>query len=233
MSRSPRCCRSERRPHAALPDRRPARRASLLRVPAPPAPPHRPGLPSMDTRCRPPRLPTTAIARPSSTIAAGSAAASSTSSPGRFGPRASTPVRPSCSSCAASLRARRPTHLARGVGHRSEPPVGAPSCHPSAAGAAPFPPHRRCRTRSSKRMSCTRTPARRAFRHPDPLDPPRRRANKRRGHGTFANDRPPIAGVVGRDSGRIRLQVCRHSDRATLEAFVTAHTRRATIVQHR
>lgn len=36
--------------------------------------------------------------------------------------------------------------------------------------------------------------------------------------------------MVGRDSGRIRLQVCRNSDRATLEAFVTAHTHRGTIV---
>ena len=30
--------------------------------------------------------------------------------------------------------------------------------------------------------------------HDDPADPPRRRANGRRGHGTFANDRPPVAG---------------------------------------
>ena len=28
--------------------------------------------------------------------------------------------------------------------------------------------------------------------HFDPLDPPRRRANKRRGRGTYANDRPPV-----------------------------------------
>jgi hypothetical protein len=35
-------------------------------------------------------------------------------------------------------------------------------------------------------------------RHPDPDDPPRRRANKRRGHGTYDNDRPPIIGTVGR-----------------------------------
>ena len=32
--------------------------------------------------------------------------------------------------------------------------------------------------------------------HPGPDDPPRRRANKRRGHGTFGNDRPPVAGVA-------------------------------------
>ena len=35
----------------------------------------------------------------------------------------------------------------------------------------------------------------------------------------------PIAGVVGRESGQIRLQVCHHSDRATLQPFVEAHTR--------
>jgi len=37
--------------------------------------------------------------------------------------------------------------------------------------------------------------------HFDPADPPRSRANKRRGRGTFANDRPPILGTVGRVSG--------------------------------
>lgn len=40
--------------------------------------------------------------------------------------------------------------------------------------------------------------------HADPTDPPRRRANGRRGHGTFTNDRPPVAGVVGRESGEVR-----------------------------
>lgn len=42
--------------------------------------------------------------------------------------------------------------------------------------------------------------------HPDPDDPPRRRANKRRGHGNFANDRPPVAGVAGRDTGQLRRE---------------------------
>lgn len=56
--------------------------------------------------------------------------------------------------------------------------------------------------------------------HPDPEDPPRRRANKRRGHGNFANDRPPVAGVAGRDSGLLRARVVKRTDRATLEAFV-------------
>lgn len=66
--------------------------------------------------------------------------------------------------------------------------------------------------------------------HRDPLDPPRRRANQARGHGTWASDRPPIVGIVGRRSGQIRLQVCKRADRATLEPFVLAHTRPDAIV---
>jgi transposase len=61
--------------------------------------------------------------------------------------------------------------------------------------------------------------------HADPEDPPRRRANTVRGHGDWDSDRVPIAGVVGRASGQIRLQVGRHSDRATLQLFVEAPTR--------
>ena len=41
--------------------------------------------------------------------------------------------------------------------------------------------------------------------HPDPEDPPRRRANKARGHGTWETDRPPVLGIVGRESGRVQL----------------------------
>ena len=41
--------------------------------------------------------------------------------------------------------------------------------------------------------------------HPNPEDPPRRRANKARGHGTWETDRPPVLGIVGRESGQIRL----------------------------
>jgi transposase-like protein len=56
--------------------------------------------------------------------------------------------------------------------------------------------------------------------HRDPGDPPRRRANKARGHGSWDGDRPPLCGVVGRESGRVRLTVTRRSDRATLERVV-------------
>jgi len=41
--------------------------------------------------------------------------------------------------------------------------------------------------------------------HPDPEDPPRRRANQARGHGTWESDRPPVLGIVGRESGQIQL----------------------------
>jgi transposase-like protein len=60
--------------------------------------------------------------------------------------------------------------------------------------------------------------------HDDPEDPPRCRGNKRRGQGTFANDRPPVAGVVGRETGEVRLEVVEHADKATLEEFVVNNT---------
>ena len=56
--------------------------------------------------------------------------------------------------------------------------------------------------------------------HPDPDDPPRPRANRRRGHGTFANDRPPVAGMVGRESGEIRLEVVESASADELDEFV-------------
>ncbi|HEY3229012.1 MAG TPA: transposase [Roseiflexaceae bacterium] len=66
--------------------------------------------------------------------------------------------------------------------------------------------------------------------HTDPHDPPRRRANQAHGHGTWATDRPPIVGIVGRRSGHIRLRLCHNSDRATLEGLVVTHTRTDAIV---
>ena len=56
--------------------------------------------------------------------------------------------------------------------------------------------------------------------HREEEDPPRRRANKRRGHGNWENDRPPVCGVVGRECGRIRLTITERSDGGTLEAVV-------------
>ena len=62
------------------------------------------------------------------------------------------------------------------------------------------------------------------------MDPPRRRANKARGHGTWDNDRPPVLGVVGRQSGQLHLHVARQSTRAALEPPVLACTRADTTV---
>ncbi len=66
--------------------------------------------------------------------------------------------------------------------------------------------------------------------HPDPADPPRRRANKRRGHGTWDGDRPPVLGVVGRETGQVRLAVVRRGTRAELEGPVLGQTRAGATV---
>jgi transposase len=60
--------------------------------------------------------------------------------------------------------------------------------------------------------------------HPDPNDPPRRRSNKTRGHGTWDTDRPPILGVIGRESGQIQLEVKHNSTRKDLEPSVIKAT---------
>jgi transposase-like protein len=66
--------------------------------------------------------------------------------------------------------------------------------------------------------------------HFDPADPPRRRANKRRGRGTYANDRPPVLGTVGRQSGQVRLRVVKDTTSHTLSAHVHRFTLAATHV---
>lgn len=58
--------------------------------------------------------------------------------------------------------------------------------------------------------------------HSDPADPPRCRANQRKGKGTMANDRPPIQGVVGRETGHIRLTVCSDTRQDTIQPEVEA-----------
>jgi transposase len=60
--------------------------------------------------------------------------------------------------------------------------------------------------------------------HFDPLDPPRRRANKRRGRGTYENDRPPVLGVIERTSGQLRLRVALNTLGVTLEEHVPRFT---------
>lgn len=64
--------------------------------------------------------------------------------------------------------------------------------------------------------------------HHDPDDPPRCRANKRRGRGTMANDRPPVLGVVGRETGQIRLTVCNNTQQTTIQPQVESQTESTT-----
>lgn len=54
------------------------------------------------------------------------------------------------------------------------------------------------------------------FPHTDPVDPPRRRGNRPKGHGTWETDRPPVPGVAGRESGRVWFRVGRRSTAAEL-----------------
>lgn len=79
-------------------------------------------------------------------------------------------------------------------------------------------------------MNCSRTRGKKGDEHFDPLDPPRRRANKRRGRGTFANDRPPVLGVIGRETGHVRLRVALDTKASTLCAFVERFTQPEALV---
>jgi transposase len=69
-------------------------------------------------------------------------------------------------------------------------------------------------------MSCIRTPGKKSTLHRDPLDPPRRRANKAKGKGTYQNDRPPILSLISRSSHEVRYWVLEHADKATTRTIV-------------
>lgn len=75
-----------------------------------------------------------------------------------------------------------------------------------------------------KQMKCFRMRGKKGCEHFDPDDPPRRRANKRRGRGTYANDRPPIVGTVGRQSGQVRFRVVKDTKGKTLVTHVHQFT---------
>jgi transposase len=60
--------------------------------------------------------------------------------------------------------------------------------------------------------------------HRNPDDPPRRRANKARGRGTYENDRPPILGMVGRETGWACFRVCLDTKEETIRATVAGET---------
>lgn len=79
-------------------------------------------------------------------------------------------------------------------------------------------------------MRCSRTRGKKGDEHFDPFDPPRCRANNQRGHGTYANDRPPVLGVIGRETGMIRLRVVQNTTSLTLCSFVEQFTQPDTLV---
>ena len=56
--------------------------------------------------------------------------------------------------------------------------------------------------------------------HRDPTDPPRRRANKRKGKGSYANDRPPILSLISRSSHELRYWVLEHADKPTTRTII-------------
>lgn len=60
--------------------------------------------------------------------------------------------------------------------------------------------------------------------HLAPDDPPRRRANRRRGHGTYANDRPAIVATIGRETGECRLRVYEDTKAETLLVHIMRFT---------
>jgi hypothetical protein len=70
-------------------------------------------------------------------------------------------------------------------------------------------------TRSGRPTRLSRRRGKKGGPHRDPDDPPRRRAPKGRGHGPGDNDRPPVGGVVGRQSGPVRRRVAAPPDGAT------------------
>ena len=69
-------------------------------------------------------------------------------------------------------------------------------------------------------MNSTKTRGKKGTPHRDPTDPPRRRANQRKGHGTYANDRPPIISVISRQTGEQRFWVCDHADQHTCSVLI-------------
>jgi transposase-like protein len=66
--------------------------------------------------------------------------------------------------------------------------------------------------------------------HRSPDDPPRRRANKARGRGTYKNDRPPVLGMVGRESGWARFRVCVGTKEDTIRTTVAEKTAEETCI---
>jgi transposase len=79
-------------------------------------------------------------------------------------------------------------------------------------------------------MRCSRTRGKKGVEHFDEADPPRRRANQRRGRDTDANDRPPVLGVIGRETGQVRPRVARDTKASTVSPFVERFTQPEALI---
>lgn len=79
-------------------------------------------------------------------------------------------------------------------------------------------------------MKCFRMRGKKGEEHFDPADPPRCRANKQRGRGTYANDRPPVLSTVGRETGQVRLRVVDDTKGVTLRAHAEHFTQGESIL---
>lgn len=66
--------------------------------------------------------------------------------------------------------------------------------------------------------------------HRDPEDPPRRRGNQFNGHGTYDNDRPPVFGAIGRESGEVSLEETKRSTKKVLQPLVETVTAPGTVI---
>ena len=80
------------------------------------------------------------------------------------------------------------------------------------------------------RTKCTKTRGKKGTPHENPEDPPRRRANKKKGHGTYENDRPAVFGAVSRDTGQVHLRVVKDSTAASLLLAALEETKEGTKV---
>ncbi len=156
------------------------------------------------------------------TTAAANVGPSSTSSRVRSLAKAVTAVRSCSKSCAALRRACPPLTwplnctLTAGICYSVATPFTRCSSSASPPSALPDP------TQESDEGYVNA--GEKGWNQDNPARPPRRRANKRKGHGTWANDRQPIQGIVERASGQIRVRVLPHSTAAALRPLIEATT---------
>jgi len=79
-------------------------------------------------------------------------------------------------------------------------------------------------------MKCFKQRGKKGKKHSDEADLPRKRRLSRRGRGNFANDRPPVFGIVGRTSRQARFQVIPDTAHRTLDKWIVHWTHGNTLV---